>query len=208
MKKFNRIFLHHSQSEFGHGMMIRDSHVARGWKTIGYNLVILNGYPTADWYNKKIVIPHLEGAVEVGRPIDSDKWFEPFEKAAGVYGYNEGSFHICTIGDKDFSEKVMNKTIEVTDYWRLRLDVPIKEVWGHYEKDSKKICPGYNMDNFRVRLKNIKTISENIGVVDKASYREDMSSSSSEWRVDTPDEKPFNIFQLLLKLFTKGKKHG
>ena len=87
--KFERIFVHYSESEYGHALMINEWHILKKFKCIGYNLVIQNGYPTNDWFKNKTIIPFLEGAIEIGRMIDTDQWFEPFEEGAGVKGWNK-----------------------------------------------------------------------------------------------------------------------
>ena len=155
-KKFDKIFIHCSDSEFGTALMIQCWHVLKKWKTIGYHLCVTNGYPTNDWFKNKKKIPFLEASVEVGREIDSDKWFEPFEKGAGVYGFNEGSFHICMIGKKNFSNKVKNKTLEVVKFHVQQFEFDSFDfVYGHGEKDPKKsYCPGIDMNEFRKHLKN------------------------------------------------------
>lgn len=135
-------------------MLIRDWHVKNQWRTIGYHEVIQNGHPTSAWSAAKVVVPHLEGAVEIGRPIDCDKDFETWEMGAHVKGWNTGSYGICMIGDKHFSDKVLNATLEVVKYRMGQLDVTAENVLGHYEKDSGKSCPNIDMEEFRDKLKS------------------------------------------------------
>ena len=94
--RFERIFLHCSDSEWGTAHIIDNWHKERKipFKEIGYHEVVQNGYPTADWYNKKIKISYLEGAVEIGRAINSDEWFEKSEMGAHVKGFNTNSYGI------------------------------------------------------------------------------------------------------------------
>lgn len=158
MGNFKTIYIHCSQSEFGHTLMIDRWHKNRKppFRMIGYGLVILNGYPIADWWNKKIKVSYLEGSVEIGRPIDSDKEFESFEQQAGVFGMNKNTYHICMIGNKNFSDKVLNATLKVVRYHlkQFELESSAETVKGHYESDSNKTCPNINMDIFRNHLKD------------------------------------------------------
>jgi len=158
--KFQRIFLHCSDSEFGSVLQINQWHIERGWAGCGYHQVIQNGFPTKDWYNKKNIIPFLEGAVEVGRLIDDDKYFDAGEIGAGVQGWNTGSFHICMIGTTYFSNKVLNTALEVVKYYCKLFELTYDNVLGHCEKDSGKTCPNINMVIFRNKLKNNELYGE------------------------------------------------
>lgn len=154
--KFERIVVHCSDSPFGTSLMIAEWHKARKWKTIGYHAVVQNGYPTASWWDTKKKIPFLEGAVEVGRPIDNDEFFEDFEMGAHVRGHNVGSFGICMIGEKEFTDKVLNVTLDVVSFYlkQFKLTASSDTVKGHYELDVAKTCPNINMDIFREHLVN------------------------------------------------------
>lgn len=147
-----KIFIHCSDSEFGHAFMIDKWHKARGWKMCGYNEIILNGYPTADWKSHDKKVPHLEGSVEVGRAIDTDSFFDGSEIPAHVLGENSISYGICMIGKNDFSDVVLNKTLEVTKYRLQQFNLKPKDVYGHYEADPSKTCPNINMNRFRANL--------------------------------------------------------
>lgn len=67
------MFLHCSASEHGDVERIREWHLERGWKDIGYHYVILK-----------------DGTVEVGRPIE--------QIPAAQRGHNKGTIAICLIG--------------------------------------------------------------------------------------------------------------
>lgn len=153
-KKFERIIIHCSDSEFGTAVMIAEWHKERGWKTIGYHEVIQNGYPTKSWFDHRKKIPYLVGAVEIGRPIDDDELFEESEMGAHVSGHNTGSYGICIIGGVDFSNEVMNAALDVVRYRLIQFGLkPSKDtVLGHCELDPMKSCPNIYMPAFRDHL--------------------------------------------------------
>lgn len=190
MKKFERIVLHHSDSEFGHSLMIREWHVDRGWKTIGYHVVVLNSYPTMDWFKNNIFVPYLDGSVEWGRPVDSDEWFEGHELGAHVRGYNTGSFGICMIGKNEFSSTVLNSALSVVRFHMKQFSLGPEKIVGHYELDSGKTCPNIDMKTFRKHL------------VDGTNY---IDASIKD--IPKPKKPPtfFDSFSALLKsIFSKG----
>jgi len=188
-KRFERIVVHCSDSEFATALMIADWHRKKKWKTIGYHAVVQNGYPTASWWNSKQKIPYLEGAVEIGRPIDNDEWFEPKEQGAHVYGHNPGSFGVCMVGNNQFSNIVLNKTLDVVRFHLKQFKLaPSKEtVKGHCELDSDKTCPNINMDVFRDHL---------IDGTDYGQQPQKPESSPTVWE----------LIKMILKTIFKGKK--
>lgn len=156
MNIFPHIFIHCSDSNFGHAMMINDWHVQRKFKMIGYHRVIQNGYPSSSWFKEDIKISYLEGSIEIGRIIDSDNKLEIWEMGAHVKHFNKNSFGICMIGKNDFSNKVLNSTLAVVAYHMEQLNIQIEHVLGHYEKDTSKTCPNIDMVEFRQMLMDNK----------------------------------------------------
>lgn len=149
---FTRIFIHCSDLDYGTAVAIADGHRKKGWKTIGYHECVSNGYPAKSWFDSKTKVPYLEGAVEIGRIIDADSEFEPFEQGAHVAGHNEQSYGICMIGKYEFSDIVLNRTLEVVRYRMSQFGIKPKNVLGHYECDSGKTCPNIDMNIFRKHL--------------------------------------------------------
>jgi len=152
LKPIEKIFIHCSDSEFGHAFMIDKWHKARGFDMCGYNEILLNGYPTADWKKNDKKVPYLEGSVETGRAIDTDNMLDDSETGAHVKGQNFISYGICIIGKNDFSDKVLNKALEVVKYRLVQFGLKPKDVYGHYEADDLKTCPNINMHKFREHL--------------------------------------------------------
>ena len=151
-KKFERIVLHCSDSEFGHALMIREWHIQRGFSTVGYHCIILNGFPTADWYKNKIMVPYLDGSVEWGREVDSDEWFEGHEIGAHVKNFNTGSLSVCMIGKEKFSTSVLNSALKVIRFHMKQFGLGAESVVGHYELNPDKTCPNIEMKTFRQHL--------------------------------------------------------
>lgn len=86
------VIIHCSASEFGNAAMITKWHLERGWNTIGYHYVILNGWLSAKKYHQA-----YDGHLETGRPLDDDRDMERDEWGAHAYGYNN-TVGICLIG--------------------------------------------------------------------------------------------------------------
>jgi N-acetyl-anhydromuramyl-L-alanine amidase AmpD len=106
---------------------IRGWHLARGWQDIGYHLVI-----------------RRNGAVETGRPIDS--------QGAHVSGHNHNSVGICLIGGLDesgaaennFTDRQMTMLRIVIDGLRARY--PGASVLGHRDfPEVAKDCPCFDV---------------------------------------------------------------
>lgn len=198
-RKFTRIFIHCSDSEYGTALMINSWHVARGWKMCGYHEVLQNGYPTKSWFNKRIRVPYLEGAVEIGRAIDSDNLFEPGEMGAHVKNFNTGSYGICIIGKKHFTDKVLNAALTVTRYRMMQFGLDADDVLGHYEKDPVKTCPNIDMKEFRRNLMDRKFYGERKITIELAKKEKE-----KEDKVKLEEENNFSFgkfFKFFLNLF-------
>lgn len=87
-----RVIIHCSDSGWGNAAAITTWHLQRGFSTIAYHYVILNGNLSP--YKRH---PYFDGSVETGRPLDDDKDLELDEKGAHAFGYND-SVGICLIG--------------------------------------------------------------------------------------------------------------
>ena len=86
------VIVHCSDSSWGNAAEITKWHLKRGFTTIAYHYVILNGrlspFKNHFLYN---------GHIETGRPLDDDADMELDEKGAHAFGYNN-SVGICLIG--------------------------------------------------------------------------------------------------------------
>ena len=86
------VIIHASDSSWGNASVITKWHLERGFSTIGYHYVILNGRLSPYKMHS-----YFEGHLETGRPLDDDKDMELDEKGAHAFGYNN-SVGICLIG--------------------------------------------------------------------------------------------------------------
>jgi N-acetylmuramoyl-L-alanine amidase len=157
MKKWENIIVHHSASEWGSALVIDKWHKERGWNGIGYHFVITNGYPNyLSWKNDNLIIP-LKAQVEVGRYLDyKDNWCGHGEIGAHALGFNRNSIGICLIHlNAQYQCRQLKIALNLIDYLRLKFKIDIKNIYGHYELDSKKpLCPGIDMDLMRKYLRN------------------------------------------------------
>jgi len=86
------VIIHCSDSSWGNAAAITNWHLQRGFITIAYHYVILNG-----WLSPYKHHLFFDGHFETGRPLDDDKDLELDEKGAHAFGYNM-SVGICLIG--------------------------------------------------------------------------------------------------------------
>lgn len=158
MRKFEYIFLHCSDSDFGCTRVIDNWHKARGWSGIGYHFTILNGLTVHNQINPW---RSLVGSIEAGRYLNNNDKFEIDEIGSHVYGFNSKSIGVCLIGKDRFSSKQFIKTRFLVKELMEIFNIPIENVLGHCEAglvDSKyattKTCPNFRMDAFRFFLES------------------------------------------------------
>jgi len=143
--KVKRIIIHCSDSLWGDVPTIRDWHVnGNGWRDIGYNAVIYNGFQK----NSKEYTPAADGLLVEGRALDFSVNIDMDEVAAHARGFNRDSIGVCVIGKDTFTDKQKETLILFCKMWK-RI-VPDIEIVGHYEvTNSGKTCPNMYMDNVR-----------------------------------------------------------
>jgi len=136
MRRIKRIIVHCSDSGFGNAHLIDQWHKERGWRSIGYHYVILNGRPIfGKPYNR-----HYDGIVEPGRPVE--------KIGAHVDGKNRDSIGVCLIGRNHFT--ALQLLVSLPDLLRkltTQHKVPVERINAHYEYSNLKTCP-----NIDVRL--------------------------------------------------------
>lgn len=87
------VIIHCSDSSWGNTAVITKWHIIeRGFETIAYHYVILNGRLSPYKYHSS-----FDGHLETGRPLDDDADLELDEKGAHAFGYNM-AVGICLIG--------------------------------------------------------------------------------------------------------------
>lgn len=147
--KTKRIIIHCSESNWGDVDVIRGWHTkeppkGNGWRDIGYNGVILNGFSGyKDLYNKNV-----DGMFQEGRALDFDTYIDSEEKAAHTLGYNKDSIGVCLIGKKEFT---INQFLTLFYFCKMFLAIsPDIEIKGHYQMSTArgKTCPNFDVDAF------------------------------------------------------------
>lgn len=108
---------------------IREWHIARGWKDIGYALVI-----------------QPDGEVELGRGLNN--------QGAHVEGENEGNIGICLIGTSRYSPvQLQSLRHQIHSILWAYPTIDPWEIYCHNEFDSAKkqgkTCPGFSGNRLR-----------------------------------------------------------
>lgn len=128
MRKIDKIIIHCTATREGEDISpstIREWHLARGFKTIGYHFVIA-----------------LDGRVYVGRPLS--------EVGAHCKGYNKNSIGICYVGGLDKYGKPKDtrtcaqKIILKRMVGALKQSFPNATIHGHNEFANKD-CPCFDV---------------------------------------------------------------
>jgi len=147
LHKVKEVYMHCSATPWGDVMTFDEWHrLKRGWSSIGYHFVILNGRPKADVHYWDF----LDGQIEPGRPLDDDPIYEDNEIGAHVAGRNSTSIGFCVVGRDTFTDK----QLIAAKYLSLRLlshfGLTVDNLKGHYEDlHTEKTCPNIPCSAFR-----------------------------------------------------------
>ena len=143
-----KVIFHCSDSSWGNAAEITKWHLKRGFDTIAYHYVILNGRLSPF----KLHMAY-DGHIETGRPLDDDKDFELDEKGAHAFGYNM-AVGICLIGlSGTFTNAQMRASGHIVR--QLRGQFGEIEVIQHSDVDKKKPhCAGLT----KLQLYNLNKI--------------------------------------------------
>ena len=149
MRKIEKIFIHHSASNWGSAKLIDLWHKERGWTGIGYHYVVLNGYLTAEDYKNKKVISDAVGFIDKGRNIK--------DVGSHVAGHNKYSIGVCLIHkDEPYVDTQLEPYRLLVATLAQYFDVKVENIKGHYEVDKNKIlCPSLIMDEERKILNEL-----------------------------------------------------
>ena len=128
------VIVHCSDSSFGNAALITKWHVVeRGFTTIGYHYVILNG-----WLSPVKRHSYFNGHIETGRPLDDDEDMELDERGAHAFGYNN-SVGICLIGlSGNFTEAQLTGLSHLIAMLRIQFGGLGIRVMQHSDVDSRK----------------------------------------------------------------------
>lgn len=143
MRKIDKIFIHHSASNFGNAALIEKWHKEQGWQSIGYHFIVLNGYPTAENFRKKEIHNDLIGYIQKGRSLK--------EAGSHVKGQNGSSLGICLIHcDQLYDERQLEAYRTLAAGLAKLYNINVENICGHYEADKlKPLCPGLDMNEER-----------------------------------------------------------
>jgi hypothetical protein len=149
MAELNNIVVHCSDSTWGTAAEIRQWHLSRGWRDIGYHYVITNGLVKPGYY-----VDSMDGSVEAGRTLDGDGFITGGERGAHALGYNDNSIGICLIGVGYFTPKQFGALLGMLNELRTHFQIPITNIVGHYETEQShwKTCPNIYMEKVRYLL--------------------------------------------------------
>lgn len=151
-RKIEYLIVHCSDSEWGNVEVIRQWHLERGWRDIGYHRVILNGFISYDKFIENQRDYALDGAIESGRPDDII--------GAHVKGMNSNSLGICLIGTKYFTYNQLCSLFKLLLTLIDIYNIPIDNILGHNEcptgKEQGKTCPNIDMNWIRGLLRIIR----------------------------------------------------
>lgn len=142
-----KVIIHCSDSSFGNAATIALWHglpksmKGRGWSTIGYHYVILNGHMSSKAYNS-----FYDGHTETGRPLDDDNLIETFEYGAHVKGENHKSIGICLVGKSGIFTPRQLTSLNVL-LSQLKSQFKKIEISQHSEYDNgKPFCSGLSKE--------------------------------------------------------------
>src|SRR4030042_2920077 len=161
MRKIENIIIHCSDSLWRCTREIRQWHLKKGWRDVGYQFIILNGRILPDFY-----LAFLDGMVECGRYIDEDLFMEQNEVGSHTLGYNDHSIGICLIGKRlpnqpkqllsVFTLAQMDALIKLLKELKDIYEVKVPNIIGHCETESGKAqgktCPDFDVSMIRKAL--------------------------------------------------------
>ena len=151
MAELKYIVVHHSASDSQATVeQIRASHIARGFRDIGYHHIIRHGEGDA------IPVPHA------GRRYDTDDDWEPWEYGAHAKGHNHHAIGVCLVGN--YHEEPLPAPMLSMLCWTLAAlcrhwGLGVSAIVGHRELASTA-CPGRFVDMDLVRRTVAKKLAE------------------------------------------------
>lgn len=146
MNKIEYLVIHHTASKFGDVEGVTKWHLERGWRTIGYNALILNGY------RKSFSVYQYaeDGLIESGRGLNIDAYIDGNEQGAHTLNYNARSIGVCFVSDGRPTERQENSLIVFCKFYRLI--VPDIKIVGHNAL-AQTDCPGFDVQDWCERIK-------------------------------------------------------
>ncbi len=137
-----KITVHCSASEFGDAQEIDKWHREKGFNRIGYHFVILNGKRKGGGVYKSFE----DGLLETGRGES--------EVGAHVKYKNTGNLGVCMIGNSKFSRLQFDTLVTLLRGLMKKYNITPDNIYGHYEFDTGKTCPNFNIEALRAGLRS------------------------------------------------------
>src|SRR5690625_138621 len=129
-KNVRKIARHHSATDSG-DVFTFEKHWKNtlGWRTGGYHEVILRDGTVQLCYDSNVV-------------------------TNGVYGHNQTTYHICLVGNGDFTDAQEKAFDDRVKKAIKKFGLSVSDVLGHREfSGASTACPGIDMDEVRDRLR-------------------------------------------------------
>lgn len=139
-----QIIIHCSDSSFGDVVTLDRWHRERGWQGCGYHHVITNGVTRQGMSYHEI----FDGLIQDGRALNVI--------GSHCKDHNTHSIGICLIGLDTFTKKQMARLRWLVGLYVERFGLRVDDVVGHYELDSGKTCPNFDVADLREDLKKDK----------------------------------------------------
>lgn len=143
-REIRKIIIHCTDSEWGDVEAVRSWHQSRGWDDIGYHFLIGNAYPQYENIKQRKPQPDHDGAILEGRKIN--------HIGAHTLGQNLDSIGIALVGVNTFSKAQIVSLVNLLKLLLNRYHLQKKDVYGHYEFDSRKSCPNLDMKWLREEI--------------------------------------------------------
>ena len=154
MFKPKKVIIHCTDSTWGSVAEITKWHKARGFKTIGYHYVILNGKKLNNKFN-----PMDDGIVQGGRSLA--------EKGAHSKGQNHDSIGIALVGVDEFTVNQLFALRHLLSGLMETYNIPLNKIYPHSRFNSKKTCPNFNVYDFLAEnLQKLITEEEAMKAID------------------------------------------
>lgn len=144
MRVIRKIIIHCSDSKWGNLEELTRWHKERGFVTVGYHYIILNGYLTYADYKEDNYKPNFDGVLVAGR--------DESLPGAHTLGQNEDSIGICLIGVNHFTLAQFQKLEKLCIDLMKKYNLKVSDIYGHYEFATYKTCPNFNVNELRNKL--------------------------------------------------------
>lgn len=154
--RITKIARHHSATSSGDVFAFQRHWKNLGWKTGGYHEIILRDGTVQLCYDSNVI-------------------------TNGVKNHNSTTYHICLVGNGNFTEAQERAFDERAKYNLKRLVLSVNDILGHCEfKGANTSCPGVNMNAVRARLKGNKSYTPPKKQTASTTVKKSISQMASE----------------------------